>query len=142
MSNANRHRRNSRWFHTVMLRLIDLGALNCRALYKSAGKEYSMVNMKRILAYGLAARCVRPNRVKLHKNETLFGEIPVDVQGPDERLNGKYHQPGVLGNKRKSCAVHKTVRCVTNKVCLTCGAVALCSPLSFYRYHNLINYKL
>lgn len=141
MASANRHKKTLYWFQTVMLRVIDLAAMNCRAIYKLLGVEYTMTCMKRILAYRLAAKAVRKEMFFHCDRSCKVGGVVVGVYGSKNHMNGKFHYVGVV-EKRKSCAVHVSVRCRTNKVCISCGDVPLCGPEAWSRYHCLNNYYM
>lgn len=111
MATANCHRRTSKWFDTVALRLIDIAVLNTRAIYKTLGKEYTMVNLKRLLAYGLAIMSVRDDCIENIPMFQQFDDINIKVKGPESRLDNELHYCGT-NPTRIRCAVH-VKRCET-----------------------------
>lgn len=116
--------------------------MNCRALYKMSGTEYTMVQMKRLLAYGFAAKSVRVERMQRKINEVECNGVFIEVRNEKSRLDGKTHFVGSSGRKRLSCKVHKSSRCITNKTCITCGNVGLCGPEAWVRWHSVFYYAL
>lgn len=139
MATANRHRRASRWNETVAVRLLDVATINIRAIFKMLGKQFRMVDLKRLIACGLALHSVRDEIITDTQKCGTIGHIPFTVQGPDERLNNRFHYSGQY-QKCKQCRVHQQ-RCETKKCCLSCD-VPLCNDIAWARFHTLEEYKL
>lgn len=126
----------------VLTRVIDLGVMNCRALYKMAGVEYTMAQMKRILAYGLAARAVRAERLPPTVNVVQTGELLNLESERVSRLDGKFHCWDIFEGGRRRCQVHRSKRCLTKKYCSTCGQVPLCNAEAWRRYHTMYDCQI
>lgn len=142
MASANRHRKTQYWFHTVICRVIDVGAMNTRAILKKLGVEYNMVDLKRILATGLAKAAIRPEILTLEDvREEQVGNKKIKIRGPAGRLDGSFHFWSSSGKTRKQCKVHQSIRCETNKYCVNCQAY-LCNGYAWAAWHTDENYKL
>lgn len=139
MATANRHRRTTRWTDTVALRLLDIAVVNVRAIYKILGKQYRMVDLKRLLACGLSILAIREERFKGKLEQAQVGGINIKIKGPDSRLDNEFHYTGTA-DSRLQCKVHRR-RCETKRRCLTCN-VPLCNDDAWARYHTLADFKI
>lgn len=142
MASANRHKRARHWFETVICRIIDVGALNTRAIFKHLGQEYRMVDLKRILAHGLMKLAIREELMsdKRELSEKI-GDKRIKISGPSSRLDGRLHCWNSSGKVRKRCAVHQSFRCETNKYCVDC-ATYLCNGYAWAAWHLSEYYKV
>lgn len=142
MASANRHRRAQYWFQTVICRIMDVGVMNTRAICKTLGREYSMVDLKRILAHGLAKLAVRAEYCDdLPALYEQFGSKKIKISGAEGRLDGKLHFWNSSGKVRRKCRVHQSFRCETNKYCINCQAY-LCDGQAWAQWHTEEKYIL
>lgn len=142
MASANRHKRARYWFETVICRVIDVGALNTRAVFKKLGQDYRMADLKRILAHGLAKLAIKEEimPVKDLPSEEIAAKR-IKVVGPAGRMDGSFHCWNSSGKTRKRCVVHRSIRCETNKYCVNCG-VYLCDGYAWAAWHMNEDYEL
>lgn len=137
MANANRHRRNHYWFQVVICRMYDVAVMNVRGLMKMVGINFRMVELKRLLAHGLASKTVRPTLIKRQMHSKA--PPPRKAINKGQRLDGNLHLWDIADSRRR-CVVHRK-RCETNKKCKTCD-VHLCNGAAWERYHTLNEYKI
>lgn len=137
MANANRHRRNQYWFQVIICRMYDVAVMNVRALMKMVGVTFTMVDLKRLLAHGLASKSVRPKLMPKKIANKLAN--PTGNQELRHRLDNQLHLWDT-GATRRRCKVHRR-RCETVKMCTTCDA-PLCNGAAWERYHTMEDYKI
>lgn len=166
MAAGKSHRRVQYWYQTIILRLIDFAVMNTRAILKTQKREMNMIDLQvsskqlkwctdkkklffqlplqKAIAYGLSSMVVKTEYMKVDSDyvETAnIGNVTVSVLGPGSRLDNQFHPYDTRGPSRKQCAVHKSIRCVTNKVCVKCDTY-LCNGEAFVRFHTMENYVL
>lgn len=141
MASSNRHKRARYWFETVICRIIDVGALNTRAIFKQLGMEYRMADLKRILAHGLMKKAIREELLLENSASEEVASKRIKVVGPVGRLDGRFHCWNSRGKHRKRCEVHRSVRCETNKYCVNCN-VHLCDGYAWAAWHMNEDYAL
>lgn len=91
MATTKRHRRNDRWYYTVLARIIDYAIVNTRAIMISFDKAESMKDLKRSIAYGLSAMAIRPELVKVQRPNVLSSGHEVPIEG--KLLNISWQNP-------------------------------------------------
>lgn len=142
MATNKRRRKNRQYYDTILVRLIDVAAVNTRAIFKYLGVIYPMKDLKRALANGLAAMAIRPELMQPSSSDVvLVGDLEVRVNGPSCRLDNTFHTYSTRGSSCRRCAVHRSKRCSSNRYCVNCQ-VTLCNDVAWLRYHTLQNYTL
>jgi len=136
----------------VLIRFINLGAVNTRAAFKSIGVVYEMAPLKRKLAFLLAQRAAKPGLAGEEEDggEASSSRASSSVANvaakSSARNDGTFHWLENVGG-RNQCVLHprvrqgqKTVRkCDTALFCPKCD-VFLCHR-AFHPYHTLPRLK-
>lgn len=69
------------------------------------GKEYTMVDLKHLLAYSISLECMRDELLPDSANTLNLEGIRVEVKDKDSRLDNQFHFWGADTNRRQ-CLVH------------------------------------